>query len=273
MQNIKRPAPFVLISSNHGSMIINRNDYRMIDNKSGYGVGYQIMNNSCFDQEEVDLMLAILKLRRRYFGDGVVGIDCGANIGVHSIEWARLMHNWGHVISFEAQEKIFYAMAGNLMLNNCLNVTARHNAVGAKVGDIKIPEPDYLIPSSFGSFELKSTPKTEFIGQPIDYDAANKVVCQITLDSLELSRIDLIKIDVEGMEEEVLEGASNSIAEHKPVMLIEVIKSNKNKLFKYVVDRGYKIFEIGINVLAVHKDDKILNHLKMDNGNLVLKLS
>jgi len=273
MQNVKRPAPFVLLSSNHGSMIINRNDYRMIDKESGYGVGYQIMTNSCFDQEEVDLMLAILKLRRKHFGDGVVGIDCGANIGVHTIEWARLMHNWGHVFSFEAQEKVFYAMAGNVALNNCLNVTARYNAVGASVGEIRIPEPDYRVPSSFGSFELKSTSKTEFIGQSIDYDKANKVVPQITIDSLNLTRIDLIKIDVEGMEEDVLEGAFGSIGECKPVLLIEVIKSNKDNLFKYVTDRGYKIFELGINMLAVHSEDPLLNHLKLENDNLALKMS
>ncbi|PHS73114.1 MAG: FkbM family methyltransferase [Cycloclasticus sp.] len=273
MQNVKRPAPFVLLSSNHGSMIINRNDYRMIDKDSGYGVGYQIMTNSCFDQEEVDLVLAILKLRRKYFGDGVVGIDCGANIGVHTIEWARLMHNWGHVFSFEAQEKVFYAMAGNVALNNCLNVTARCNAVGASVGEIKIPEPDYLIPSSFGSFELKKTSTTEFIGQSIDYNKANKVVSQITLDSLNLSRIDLIKVDVEGMEEDVFQGASNSITECKPILLAEVIKSNKSKLVKYAEDKGYKVFQIGINMLAVHSEDPVLNHIKLDGTSLSVQLS
>ena len=40
---ILRPAPFVLVSSGHGTLIVNRNDYQMIDAKNGYGVGYQIL--------------------------------------------------------------------------------------------------------------------------------------------------------------------------------------------------------------------------------------
>ena len=39
-----------------------------------------------------------------YFGDGVMAIDCGANVGVHTLEWSRLMYGWGEVIAFEAQE-------------------------------------------------------------------------------------------------------------------------------------------------------------------------
>ena len=60
MRNVSRPAPFVLISSNHGSLIINRNDYRMIDQTQGYGLGFQIMHNSCYDQQEIDMALTLL---------------------------------------------------------------------------------------------------------------------------------------------------------------------------------------------------------------------
>ena len=33
--------------------------------------------------------MQLLALRRRHFGDGVIAVDCGANIGVHTVEWAR----------------------------------------------------------------------------------------------------------------------------------------------------------------------------------------
>src|SRR3954464_13718743 len=112
MRNVPRPAPFVLIASNHGTMIVNRNDYEMVDDRRGFGVGFKIMNYSCHDPEEVDFVLTLLEFRRKNFGDGVVALDCGANIGVHTVEWARLMFEWGRVHAFEAQEKIFYALAG-----------------------------------------------------------------------------------------------------------------------------------------------------------------
>jgi hypothetical protein len=49
-------------------------------------------------------------LRRQYFKDGVVVIDCGANIGAHTIEWGKRMTGWGSVLAIEAQERIYYAL-------------------------------------------------------------------------------------------------------------------------------------------------------------------
>ena len=49
MQSIGRNLAFVLASSNHGTMIVNRNDYRMVDAERGYGVGFQILQTGSFD--------------------------------------------------------------------------------------------------------------------------------------------------------------------------------------------------------------------------------
>ncbi len=92
-----KPSPFVLMSTQHGSMIINRNDYHKTADNRAYGVGYQLMNRSCYDPNDVQLILELLKLRHGAYGDGVVALDCGANIGVHTIEWANLMTSWGKV--------------------------------------------------------------------------------------------------------------------------------------------------------------------------------
>ena len=176
MINNQRPVPFVLISTNHGLMIVNRNKaYRMTSQNRGYGVGYQLLNSSSYEHDEVGFSLAILGKRRKYFGDNVVAIDCGANIGCHTIEWAKFMFGWGEVISFEPQEKIYYALAGNVIINNCLNVTAKNCAVGSQCGSIDIPTLNYLLPSSYGSFELKQSTKNEFIGQVIDYKKTTRV--------------------------------------------------------------------------------------------------
>lgn len=267
----QKSAPFVLMSSHHGTMIINRNDYHATEDNLAYGVGQQLMSKSCYDPQDVQLVLEFLRFRRHYYGDGVVAIDCGANIGVHTIEWANLMNDWGHVYAFEAQEKIYYALAGNTVINNCLNVSARYAAVGAVSGEINIPEPDYLVPSSFGSFELKKRQNTEFIGQTIDYDSPTKKVAQITLDSLCLPRVDFIKIDVEGMEEDVLNGACDLIEKFNPMMFIEIIKSNKENLYNFLTERNFTIFPLGINILAVHNLDPCLQQFEVTEGNLAIK--
>jgi hypothetical protein len=94
MQIIDRPIAYILASTDHGSLLVNRHDYKLTQN-GGYGVGYRLLNTSSFDHQEVDIVLRLLASRRADYGDGVVTIDCGANIGVHTIEWAKLMYGWG----------------------------------------------------------------------------------------------------------------------------------------------------------------------------------
>ena len=97
MRNVGRKLALVLAASNHGTMITNRFDYRMSEPDAGTGVGYQLLEAGACDPVEVELALQLLDLRRRFHGDGVVAIDGGANIGVHTIEWATAMTGWGSV--------------------------------------------------------------------------------------------------------------------------------------------------------------------------------
>jgi FkbM family methyltransferase len=257
MQGVRRRLAFVMASSNHGTMIVNRFDYRMVDQNNGYGVGYQILETASFDASEVKLAVDLLALRRKHHGDGIVAFDCGANIGVHTIEWAKAMTGWGSVVSIEAQERIYYALAGNIAINNCFNAIAVHGAVSSESGVMKIPSPNYFVPSSFGSLELRQRAGNEFIGQPIDYE--NTVnVRKLTLDEFNLPRVDFIKIDVEGMELEALEGAKRSITQSHPIMLIEKIKTDAEKLRQWLRDHGYEVLDAGINMLAIHQSDKTL---------------
>jgi FkbM family methyltransferase len=85
------------------------------------------------------MAVSVLNLRRQYFKDGVFAIDCGANIGIHTVEWAKCMTGWGSVLAIEAQERIYYALAGNIAINNCFNAVAFHAAITDKPGVIMMP--------------------------------------------------------------------------------------------------------------------------------------
>src|SRR5207237_1009948 len=134
----------------------------------------------------------------------------------------------------------FYALAGNIAINNCFNVRAILAAVGASHGEMPVPHIDYSIASSFGSLELKRRRDTECIGQPVDYDNVVAHVPLMTLDSLDLTRVDLIKIDVEGMEVEALEGAAQILTRHKPLLFIESLKSGRRTLTSHLQRYGYE---------------------------------
>lgn len=252
---------FCLVSSDHGPMIVNRMDYHHTFTGDFYGVGAQIMENGCYDPRDVQSLKGLLQCRRNHFGDGVVALDGGANIGVHSVEWSRFMRGWGSVIAIEAQERIFYSLAGNLAIQNCFNARAIHAAIADCDGELSFPEPDYTQSGSFGSFELRPRVGAEFIGQPVDYAKPTVTVRQLSLDSLKLPRLDLMKLDLEGMEAEALDGASETIERCKPVLFVETIKSDKDAITAALRNEGYVVLPNGMNILAVHKDDKTLENI------------
>jgi hypothetical protein len=72
------------------------------------------------------------------------------------------------------------------------------------------------------------------------------------------------------MEEDVLEGSKESIVKFKPIMLVEVIKSNKDNLLSFLEKLGYFIYPLGINLLAIHKEDPTSSSIKIDNNSINL---
>ena len=120
---------------------------------------------------------------------------------------------------------------------------------------------DYLTPARFGSVELKQRDNPEFIGQA--YGAARASVPALRLDALELDRIDLIKINVEGMELDVLEGAKASIERYHPILTVETIKTDFDRLTKLLAELDYQVFQLDrINIAAIHRSDKTVSHIK-----------
>lgn len=175
--------------------------------------------------------------RNDSYADGVFALDCGANIGAHVAEWARHMHGWGEAIAFEAQERIFYALAGNIAMNNCFNARAVWSAIGAADGTIRMPVPDHLAPSRVGA-------------------AARTVeTAMCAIDGLALPRVDFVKIDIGGMAMEALAGASSTIAAHKPMLLVASNKTDLGALGRRLDEMGYRCFTFGANLIAIHASD------------------
>jgi FkbM family methyltransferase len=258
-----RQLSFILAATDQGSLIVNRHDQHITDASHGYGVGFEILSNGAYNPSEVDLALKLLDWLHEIRGDGVVALDCGANVGVHTISWARHMTRWGNVIAFEAQERIFYALAGNICLNNCMNARAVHAAVGDQDGTLSIPVPDYDRPASFGSLELVRRENTENIGQVIDYRAESlQPVRALRLDGVGFPRVDFLKIDVEGMELAVLQGAREIVARCRPYILVEHIKTDRGALDALLLGFGYRFWIVGINTLALPAGDPCLDRIR-----------
>ena len=251
-----KPNAFSLLSTDHGVMIVNRFDYNVLPNNVRIGVSANLFEYNSFDHDEMNLMIKCLQHLRENRGPGVVMIDAGANIGAHSLVAGRQMYGWGTVHAFEAQERIFHCLAGNIALNNLFNVYPKWLALSNKCEILQLPVPNYLKPGSFGSLEMIQTQSSENIGQTID-PTSYQPVQAITIDSLNLNRLDFYKIDVEAMEELVLAGSVDTITKFKPVIHIENMKSNKDALHKTLTNLGYNLRIMGPNTLAVPVGDKI----------------
>ncbi|MGH9465941.1 MAG: FkbM family methyltransferase [Terriglobales bacterium] len=257
-----RKAAFILSATDQGTFILDRFDYRQNSSGDCIGVGHNLLNDSAYEPTEITAAIGVLEMMRELRGTGVVALDCGANIGVHTVAWARAMTGWGAVTAFEPQERLYYALAGNIALNNCFNARAHHAAVGASCGTLPIPVPDYTRPGSFGSLEMRPRPENEDIGQVVDYSPQASVeVPLVSVDSLALARLDFLKIDVEAMEMEVLTGARQTLCRCRPVIQVEVLKDERALIQPWLEAAGYSVFGLNANLLAVHASDPLRRHL------------
>jgi FkbM family methyltransferase len=182
-----------------------------------------------------------------------VFVDVGANIGSFTLALAPLCKK---VIAFEAQRMFAYMLAGSVALNGHKNVWVHNFAVGRKLGFLAIPQYDMNKTLAWGSVEFGEKQR-EPIGQERLPDNPDDVVRIVALDeliSLIGPKLDVLKIDVEGMEIDVLEGAKWSIMYHRPVMLIEHVKSSKIELLECLIKIEYNAEDIGMDFLCLPKE-------------------
>ena len=185
----------------------------------------------------------------RAAGFGAVFVDIGANIGLYSFGLRRLCEK---VYAFEPQRIIYNMMCGSIALNGWENVFCYNVALGEKEGLVEIPQFDYNKSLSFGSVEFGLEQK-EVLTQARQHNMMRREFVPVhTLDNnYNISRIDVLKIDVEGWELDVLAGAKETITRCRPVILIEWLKTDKMLLRATLESFNYVVEERGIDYIAL----------------------
>jgi FkbM family methyltransferase len=134
------------------------------------------------------------------------------------------------VLAFEPQRVIFHILCANSAINDLYKVRTFQAAAGGAAGTLKVPPFDYAGAHNFGGIALRDAGEGEDV--PV-----------ITLDSLNLPSLHLLKIDVEGMEADVLAGARNAIARHRPFMYVENDRREKSeRLITLIGELGYDMW-------------------------------
>lgn len=232
----------ILVSCDHGLMCVNRFDF----NKNNVGSGQVLLDhgNSC----TAEAYECIEKIKNK---TNPVIFDVGANIGTFTT-WLSKYFTKGKIYAFEPQRLVFQMLCANLAINNLFNVYAYNIALGSVNQKIKVLEPNYNVPNDFGTFSL--------VNDTIPDKSIEMIIDICTIDSFanqhEITNIDLIKIDTEGMDLAVLHGAINTIKKFNPVIFVEFFDNNvnnQNEIQKFLNNFDYKFKYINNNILAYSK--------------------
>lgn len=165
-------------------------------------------------------------------GDTV--IDVGANWGSHTLLFSKLVGAMGRVIALEPFPKAATELEWHLQANHCQNVKMLRIAASNQEG-----QAFFTVTDSSSTGGLSAT--------HADQRGANQIaVTTSTLDGLvtqlKLGRITLIKVDVEGAESRVLEGAVDLIRKHRPRFIIDLHTPEQDlSVAQFLIERGYNL--------------------------------
>ena len=203
----------VISEYKYGKIIYNANDYYIGSCISEYGE---------YCDDEINLISKFVK-------KGDIVLDVGSNIGLMTIPFSKMVGQIGKVVSFEPQTQVFNIICGNIVINNLDNVEVHNIALGDNNQDLFLPKINYKEQNNFGGISLSEKGEIK--------------IKQIKLDDLEFQKINLIKVDVEGMELNVLNGGKNSINKHRPFLYIENDRKNKSEnLLSFLLENNYDCY-------------------------------
>ena len=220
---------FTVVESIYGRIIVNRNCDYQIDALAKTGKTHI--------ESELHMIFQIVD----QLPEGAIILDGGTNIGLVSIPIAQRVKNRDiKIIGFEPQKMIFSALSGSIVLNDLSNIWLHNKALGKEITTVTIPQVDYGTRADYGQVSVSKNKVVEH-----DFMRSQTVDC-VTVDSMNLPRLDFIKLDVEGFELNVLEGAAETIKQFSPVIWIEyhlIGKANIEQVLSSLGNYSYHIMD------------------------------
>ena len=170
---------------------------------------------------------------------GDVILDCGAHIGNCALLFSRLVGKKGLVIAAEPLEKAFHILKGRIQRLKLGNVVAVNKGVWNQSTQQAL-----WVSESTLSNRLISGQEAEINTEPTD--RVDCITIDDLMDTLNLKRLDLVKMDIEGAEIEALEGSQKTIKRFMPNIAIASYhmrdgRQTSHRLETLLEKRGYKV--------------------------------
>jgi FkbM family methyltransferase len=229
-----------IVAGRDGYFLINRNDVYI-------GRALQIYGENC--GAEGAFLKALIKP-----GDHV--IEVGSNIGSLTIGLAKAVGPSGKVYAFEPQPACYSILHAQIALNQLSNIVAYPQAVGHERSRLWLPKVDYDALGNFGGVALSQ----------------NKTAGSTAIDVVSLDErcadvpCALLKIDVEGMEEHVIRGATKLIHKSWPIIYAENDRFEKSKsLALTLLELGYRLWW---HIVRIYRPDNFFKNKENVFGNV-----
>jgi len=209
----------------------------------GSDIGNRLYFYGDFEKKELEIC-------KRFIGKDSTVIDIGANIGIHTIFFSKLATS-GKVVSFEPQLTIFDTLLRNVRkLENVIPIDIAINSQSMLT--------EFFIAKDNAYSSLKDTKRKEIL--------ARKFVMTLPFDTMSgaFRKIDFIKIDVEGLEHEVIQSMPDTLRTHKPVLFVEIYagKNSNPDPDKTVA----LLSEMGYSAFYVDDDGELARYTKHNDG-------
>ncbi len=253
-----------------GEFVVWLNHYRKNVRKHIDGITYELDLNELIDSFiymggffEQELTRAIYALTK----PGYTIFDIGANIGCHTLRFSKLVGETGRVFAFEPTGYAHKKIERNIQLNTNFS----GNIILEKKGVSNVSKPSQII--LFKSSWRRFGEQKEIEEESIDFVTVDDYVVQNNIN-----QVHIIKIDVDGFEPQVIEGAMNTIRMHKPVLFLELNNTPKidsilefliNLNYLFVTEKDYKVVVSKEEIISI-VNSVLVNSTGFKSANFIL---
>ena len=210
-------------------------------------IGFNLFYYKKFEFDEILASSAMCLARFR--SQKFTILDVGSNIGIHSLFLADLCSH-AKIIAFEPDPSTFAQLEMHIKDNKMETII---KPINIALSDV-VGTADFFVTSDNAYNGLKDTNRKKLFGKlPVKVNTIDNWV-----KANDLPPIGLIKIDVEGLEHQVINGARGTIARYKPILVIEIYRgtdsnSDPDATIKTIINMGYDPYIIRKGLLKQFK--------------------
>ena len=186
---------------------------------------------------ENTLLKNTIELLRKYksIKDDCVVIDVGTNFGFLSMVWALSSCKNGFVHGFEANKKVYNTFRSTIEHNRINNIVLNYNAVGKKNEEVKI-------------YDMDTTSNVNNQNISNQFNMVDMISLDYYIKEKEIKRCDLVKIDVDGIEFEIINGGLDLLKNLKPIFVIET--NNDRRIVDFFKKNDYSVLDMELNLFS-----------------------